>query len=126
MAEGALKQQGHVPRPVIRRTKPVDGSDFKDPEPSEDDEVREWLEEQDAIDNHPVGGQLVQPEPSPDPDFWRISGDSLVRYHQQARKKLFVPEEGDCPSPLKYIEWPEQSYAHPFRDICECFHYIML
>ena len=51
--------------------------------------------------------QPAQAEPVPpipeEPDFWRISGDYLIRYHNTPRKTLYVPGE-NFPIPLAYID----------------------
>ena len=70
--------------------KPLDAE--VEQEPSEEDEVLEWLKDQEKKDLDPSSNL---PPPVPDPDFWRIAGDSLHRYHQTPTTKLFVPEEGD-------------------------------
>ena len=37
-------------------------------------------------------------------DFWILTRDLLIRYHNVPRDKLFVPDAADCPIPLKYLD----------------------
>ena len=37
-------------------------------------------------------------------DYWSTNGDILTRHHITPRDSLFVPHEGECPLPLKYLD----------------------
>ena len=97
MFEGALKQQGRVPKPSFRRAKPASevAPSPKDLEEEGDDEEEQETET--------APGDREQ-EAAADPDFWRISGDFVYRYHNTPRKCMFVPVEGDCPVPLRFLD----------------------
>ena len=97
MQEGALKQQGSVPKPIILRSS---SSDEVDPSPSDLEEEGQDKEQEDPL---PARGDL-QHKHAADPDFWRISGDFVYRYHQVPRKCSFVPIEGECPVPLRFLD----------------------
>ena len=38
-------------------------------------------------------------------DEWKVNHMVLTRIHRKPRSRLFVPEDGDCPIPLKYLEY---------------------
>ena len=55
-----------------------------------------------------VGGSLPSDQQTDDTEarfgLWSISGSHIYRHHVQPRVKLYVPEEGSHPRPLKYID----------------------
>ena len=58
----------------------------------------------------PVGPTPVIVGPEPEPDFWSMTSDTIVRHHRNPRTKLYVPDPADFPILTKYIDvmrWTE-------------------
>jgi len=49
-------------------------------------------------------GNAEHPDIVAEADTWIMSGDTVIRKHDTPRTTLFVPQEADCPIPLKYID----------------------
>ena len=43
-------------------------------------------------------------EPEFEPDYWTLTNDVIIRHHKTPRTKKFMPDEVECPIPLKDID----------------------
>ena len=107
LAEGSCRQPAtHTSdraqlRGGRRRSKP-----FRTEEDKEDDDGDEPLPSNDD-------GILTdsnQQQESDLKDFWVITQDCLIKVHERPRVALYVPTEGDCPLPLKYIDVDRKTF----------------
>ena len=88
------------------------GSEIKDPPggngPQSESELGDDDEYEDETDEEEVEYE---------PDRWKISGDSLIRIHNEPRTKLFIPAEvalsDPCPIPIKYVDsWRTTTFTN--------------
>ena len=108
LAQGDLRQPGAQPRTRRSRSrgKPLQEDSSEESEGSQKEEESdtgtstensEGESKQDGDDSDTV------PETG-EPDTWTLTPDVLIRHHVNPRTKLYVPEDRDCPVPVKYLD----------------------
>ena len=111
LAEGVLRQPGsnnHKIRSLrLRRAKDDLAHDDGRPTEVEEDEPQEDTAEETS--DSPAGGDTS--EEKSDADFWSFPGDTLIIHHANARTKLFVPTDDNCPMPVKYLDVMRRTYT---------------
>ena len=101
--------------PAQHHAFPVKSKMISQPEDRQEDSS--WFDDDDASEGGPDGppqtnedgdfGECsvdTEPQPPPEPDFWSMRGEFLVRHHISPRTNLYSPDINDCPFPVRWLD----------------------
>ena len=47
-----------------------------------------------------------------DKDYWKVTSDVVIRYHDTPRTHLYTPDKDDFPIPLDFIDVMRSTYTN--------------
>lgn len=90
--------------PLARGDLRQPGPRIREPRIRNRTETEEEEEPQTEASDQEASGDAPPQEIKLEPDTWSITDDLLIRHHNTPRTKLFMPDEIECPLPLKYLD----------------------